>query len=783
MESVSVLRERRKPFGNLLSQISDVKLPQLAAFLFVFIFSRGSLFGVIRPFPTAFYVSLSLNGASRIISILVITLGNAIYTDFYETVRQLLVLVLFELLSYVVFVTGSKKETINSRAILMSFIVVFSGILRGLVQGLQLYDVVVSLLNSLLVLTLSITLAPAAISFSSKRSINIFDKKTLIAKSIFLSIVIISFSKVLLWNCQLATILAGLAVLIIAGRKGSAMGAMIGAGLGIVVALMDFPGTLQVPGMFALAGAAAGISTKKRRTGGMLWLLAIIVFSALSILDGVLIVKYYESLAAGLIFLIIPNSLAGFLGDELAGIKRAERSEHYDLGITHEAADRLFVLGKSLMRVSRSIDEGLIDSEDEDSSTVRWIIEAVAERVCSRCSMCNRCWNTYLYKTYKMVEDSLSDLKVDERGRVEIPQWFRTVCKNPDKFFDSLSMAHSIYKADKVWRERLNESRMLLSQQSVVISAGIMSLARNMNNLSDRDTETEFRLLCAAESKGVPVSGFRFHHGKESKPFLEVVFEAKNKIDADDLDEIVRENVQNNFIRIGECRRDLMGYSVIKYMKKPRYKTVTGVARVSKDESSVSGDTFAFFIPSSGFHVSAISDGTGSGRQAEKYSRTAIQILESLLEDGIDINLTVRFINLYLNMRGNEDRLATLDICAIDLYNGEASFFKYDASPSVVKKRHETAIIEMDELNDNPNAIGYSHYKSIRMTGGDILIMLSDGVLEAFLAQKDTDNLQQFVEKLDTINPQVMADVILNEAIARSESMHDDMTVLVTKLW
>ena len=111
MESVSVLRERRKPFGNLLSQISDVKLPQLAAFLFVFIFSRGSLFGVIRPFPTAFYVSLSLNGASRIISILVITLGNAIYTDFYETVRQLLVLVLFELLSYVVFVTGSKKET------------------------------------------------------------------------------------------------------------------------------------------------------------------------------------------------------------------------------------------------------------------------------------------------------------------------------------------------------------------------------------------------------------------------------------------------------------------------------------------------------------------------------------------------------------------------------------------------------------------------------------------------------------------------------------------------
>ena len=77
MESVSVLRERRRPFNNLLSQISDVKLPQLAAFLFLFTFSRANFFGVLRPFSTAFYVSLNLNGVSRIISILVITLGNA----------------------------------------------------------------------------------------------------------------------------------------------------------------------------------------------------------------------------------------------------------------------------------------------------------------------------------------------------------------------------------------------------------------------------------------------------------------------------------------------------------------------------------------------------------------------------------------------------------------------------------------------------------------------------------------------------------------------------------
>lgn len=791
MENIGVLKEERKLLKSLSIQLSDVKLPQITAFILCFIFSRANFFGVLRPFSTALYVSLGLSGISKLVAILVITVANAYFTNLYDTVTQLSALLLFELLSYMLFLTSAhiidtKKETIYSKALLMSGIIGVIGIVRGMVYGIRLYDLVVSLLGALMVFSISIALSPASMGFSQKRSIGIiFDNKIRLAKLILLSILIISLDGLVIWNCHLGTILAGLAVIIIAVREGPAMGAMVGAVLGMIIALMDFPGSLDVPGMFALSGAAAGILTKRRRTSSILWLIAVIIFSGLTVLEGVLTVKYYEALVAGIIFFILPNTVINFLGDELVGIKKVRDPELYETGKAHEAADKLFVLGKALSKVSRSIEENIVEGEEDNNSVVQWIIEAVAEKVCGRCSMCDRCWSTYLIKTYKMVEESLTELKINEDGQPEIPQWFGSVCKRSESFFEALTMAHSIYKADKVWRQRLKESRMLLSQQAVVVSAGIMSLARNLNNLSDRDMDTEYRLICASEGRGIPVSRFRYHKGKVSKPCLEVLFEAKNRINPVDLDDIVQENLQNDLIRIGECRRDLMGYSVVKYMKKPRFKTITGIARASKDEETISGDTFAFFISSSGYHINAISDGTGSGKRAEKYSRTAIQILETLIDDGIDINLAVRFINLYLNMKGNDDRLATIDISAIDLYSGEVSFYKYDAPPAIIKKKNETIVIEAGEVNDehNANAMRGNHFKPANLSAGNFLIIMSDGILEAFSSSGEIHALRLFIDKLDIINPQLMADAILDEAITKAYGKHDDMTVLVTKLW
>ena len=782
MENITSLRSEKSLLKYIISRLSDIKLYHVIGFLICFVFSRANLFGVIRPFASAFYVVAGFSGVSKAVAIVSITLGNAIFSNFFETIRQLLAFILFEVLLHVVLTNSARNNSVFARSVLMSFIIGITGLVRGAVQGFHLYDLVVSLLSGVLVFVFSLIMAPGAQNFRETNSRGIFDGKTLFSRMVLLGVVIISMENVMVWNCELGSILAGMAVLIVARRKGSSAGALIGAALGMVMAVYNIPGALSVPGMFALAGAAAGIPVKTRTFSVSLWALAIIFFSGISILDGGLIAKYYEALVSGILFLLIPKTITDFISDELAGMQEtAVNISACDSSRTYDAADRIFVLGKGLARVSRNIEETILDDEDDKSTVIQWIIEAVAEKVCNRCSMCDRCWNTHFYKTYKLIEDTLLNLKLDEKGQPEIPGWFKTTCTKPEKFIEAMETAYSLYKTDKLWRQRLIESRILLTRQANIISGSIMTLARSLVDHDERDYITESRLLAVAGNRGLQVKCFRYHNKKEFKPYVDVLVDAKNKIDTKILDEIIQENVQNNFIMTGDCRRDFLGHTVLRYMKKPKYKTVTGIARTAKETSLISGDNFTFFITCKGFHISAISDGAGSGKQADKFSRTAIQMLESLLDDGLEISLAIRLLNLYLNMRGENERLATIDLCSIDLSCGAASFYKYGASPSYVKSRYGTE--EISVSNNDSGSARPLHYKPVNLTGGDFVIMLSDGILEAFSVSGESTGLQEYIEGLDTINAQLMAEGIIDEAKKRCRGKHDDMTVLVTKLW
>lgn len=782
MENITSLRSEKSLLKYIISHLTNIKPYHIIGFLICFIFSRANLFGVIRPFAPAFYVVAGFSGVSKVIAIASITLGNTIFSNFFETIRQLLAFILFEVLLHVVLSNSAKNDSMFARSVLMSFIIGITGLVRGAVQGFHLYDLVVSLLSGVLVFVFSLIMVPGTENFRETNNRGFFDGKTLFSRIVLLGVVIVSMESVMVWNCELGSILAGIAVLIVARRKGSSSGTLIGAVLGMVIAIYDIPGALSVPGMFALAGAAAGIPVKTRAFTVSLWTLVVIFFSGLSVLDGGLIAKYYEALVSGILFLLIPKTIANFISDELAGMQDiAENISACDSSQAYEVADRIFVLGKGLARVSRNIEETILNDEDDKSVVIQWIIEAVAEKVCNRCSMCDRCWNAHFYKTYKLIEETLSDLKLDEKGQPEIPVWFKTTCTKPEKFIESLETAYSLYKTDKVWRQRLRESRILLTKQANIISGSVINLARSLVENEERDYKIESRLLAVAGNRGIPVKGFRYHNKREFRPYVDVLVDAKNKIDTNILDEIIQENVQNSFIRTSDCRRNFLGHTVLRYMKKPRYKTVTGVARAAKETSLISGDNFTFFITCKGFHISAISDGTGSGKQADKFSRTTIQILENLLDDGIEISLAIRLLNLYLNMRGESERLATIDLCSIDLSCGAASFYKYGASPSFVKNRYYT-----EEITIGNNGSGSSrplHYKPVTLAGGDFAIMISDGILEAFSVSGESTELQKHIEGLDTINAQLMAEGILDEAKKRSQGKHDDMTVLVTKLW
>ena len=99
------------------------------------------------------------------------------------------------------------------------------------------------------------------------------------------------------------------------------------------------------------------------------------------------------------------------------------------------------------------------------------------------------------------------------------------------------------------------------------------------------------------------------------------------------------------------------------------------------------GDAAAFLETEKGRAILALSDGMGTGEEAAKESRTAIELLEQFTEAGFERELSVKMINSALLLRRGEETYATLDICEIDLYDGHAEFVKLEDKNKVFEEK------------------------------------------------------------------------------------------------
>ena len=69
------------------------------------------------------------------------------------------------------------------------------------------------------------------------------------------------------------------------------------------------------------------------------------------------------------------------------------------------------------------------------------------------------------------------------------------------------------------------------------------------------------------------------------------------------------------------------------------------------------------------------------------------------------------------------------------------------------------------------------------ITSGDILLMCSDGILDANIEYKNKELwLKYMLEDIETTNTQKIADLVLNEAIDNNYgTIKDDMSIIVCK--
>ena len=126
-----------------------------------------------------------------------------------------------------------------------------------------------------------------------------------------------------------------------------------------------------------------------------------------------------------------------------------------------------------------------------------------------------------------------------------------------------------------------------------------------------------------------------------------------------------------------------------------------------------------------------------------------------------------------------------MDLAFLDLYSGKLQMIKTGSPATFIKKKDSVQVV-------NSNCLPIGILKDIdfkiyeeNLEDGDLIIMMSDGVLDSNRSVENSEKwMEKIIKDIQAVNPQAVADEILNIAHFMSQDkIKDDMTVMVTKIW
>lgn len=218
--------------------------------------------------------------------------------------------------------------------------------------------------------------------------------------------------------------------------------------------------------------------------------------------------------------------------------------------------------------------------------------------------------------------------------------------------------------------------------------------------------------------------------------------------------------------------------------REARYVALTGFARVTEEDETISGDNYAVLETERGSLTVMLSDGTGSGEQAARNSGQVLDLMEKLLEAGYDAGAAVEMVNTALFATGEDRNHPTLDICTMNLYSGQCELRKVGGAATFLKKENK-----VEQLAEGNLPLGVFQQVKVQpivrgLQDGDYLFMMSDGVIDAFSGQGYEDAVSRAIADMQEQNPGELAERLLRMAlIAAGGKVRDDMTIAVIGVW
>lgn len=214
------------------------------------------------------------------------------------------------------------------------------------------------------------------------------------------------------------------------------------------------------------------------------------------------------------------------------------------------------------------------------------------------------------------------------------------------------------------------------------------------------------------------------------------------------------------------------------------YVVMTGFARAVKEDETISGDNYAVVETEDGHLVTMLSDGTGSGEIAGKDSGRVLDLMEKMLEAGYGTDAAVNMVNTALFSLGEDKNHPTLDICEVNLYHGSCCLKKIGGAVTFLKSGNDVELISTGSLPLGVFQEVETDTVTRQLQDGDYLIMVTDGVVDAFRNEEYEDTIAGVLTTIQDSNPGEIAERLLRIALkVCGGKIRDDMTIGVMGIW
>lgn len=485
-----------------------------------------------------------------------------------------------------------------------------------------------------------------------------------------------------------------------------------------------------------------------------------------------------SSCVACVLFLTLPSHWIYTVSDRFY-ITENEISMRNVINITRKNIHKRMHYLSEIFDEMKQIHLAMCKSALTKSQVVAMLTNEIVQNMCGDCMDKNKCLRSF--DGGKNCINNLIDIAL-KKGKItllDLPSALTSRCNRVTNLVSKVNQIVSQYSQYSGMLNNVNNVKTLLAEQMGAVSKLLLDIGDEVDKNITYDTDMESKIMNKLLAENIVCSEVVLY--KEKYDTIDAMLVVKGENSYSPVIPRVVSEVCKCGMRVDNITpTENMDFMSVQLTKANKYDIVFGMASKTKASSDVSGDCHSLLRLGNNKFLLALCDGMGSGQKAENMSALTLGLIENFYKAGFDNELILDSVNKLLAINEQESYSA-LDICVIDLENEIADFIKLGAPYGIIKH-----VDSVEKISGGALPIGILEsvaptvHKSVISTQ-DIIIMATDGITDSF---ENIDNFIDFVNGTQAINPQTLAQLIVDEATRRNaNSAKDDMTVLVARTY